>query len=62
LWLVETNLHFNDQRDIDRYLKALLEIIPANELLALLQEEPGKNFLPSESKAKIVKLIENSAT
>jgi tetratricopeptide (TPR) repeat protein len=62
LWLVETNLHFNDQQDIDRYLKALLEIIPADELLVLLQGDPGKNFLPSESKEKIIELIGNSAT
>jgi tetratricopeptide (TPR) repeat protein len=62
LWLVETNLHFNDQQDVDRYLKALLEVIPAHELLVILQGDPGKNFLPSESKAKIIELIENSAT
>ena len=62
LWLVETNLNVNDRRDVDRYLKQLLAIVPAAELLALLQGDPGKNFLPAESKAKIIKLIENSAT
>ena len=62
LWLVETNLHLDDQQDIDRYLKALLEIIPANELRGILHGDPGKNFLPPESKAKIIELIEHSVT
>jgi tetratricopeptide (TPR) repeat protein len=62
LWLVETNLNVNDRQDIDRYLKQLLTVVPAKELRVLLQDDSGKNFLPAESKAKIIKLIDNSAT
>jgi tetratricopeptide (TPR) repeat protein len=62
LWLVETNLNVNDRQDIDRYLEQLLTVVPAKELRVLLQGDPGKNFLPAESKAKIIKLIDNSAT
>ena len=57
LWLVETNLSVDDSQDVDRYLKQLLAIVPSNELLALLQGDPGKNFLPAASKAKIIELI-----
>jgi tetratricopeptide (TPR) repeat protein len=57
LWLVETNLSVDDSQDVDRYLKQLLAIVPSNELLALLQGDPGKNFLPSASKEKIIELI-----
>ena len=59
LWLVETNLSVDDRQDVDRYLKQLLAILPSNELLALLQGDPGKNFLPAASKAKIIELIES---
>ena len=62
LWLVEANLNVNDQPDIERYLKQLLAIVPANELRDLLQADPGKHFLPAASKAKILELIEDSAT
>ena len=62
LWLVETNLNVNDRQDIDRYLEQLLTVVPAKELRVLLQGDPAKNFLPAESKAKIIKLIDNSAT
>ena len=58
LWLVETNLSLDDRQDVDRYLKELLKIVPSEELLALLKGDPGKNFLPAESKAKIIKLID----
>jgi len=61
LWLVETNLKVNDRQDVDRYLKKILRIVPPEELLVLLHGDPGKNFLPAESKAKIVKLIEQSS-
>ena len=58
LWLVETNLSLNDRQDVDRYLKKLLKAVPSEELLVLLHNESGKNFLPAESREKIVKLIE----
>jgi tetratricopeptide (TPR) repeat protein len=61
LWLVENNLNVNDRQDVDRYLKQLLAIVPAGELLALLKGDPGKNFLPTESKSKIIKLIDTHA-
>ena len=61
LWLVETNLSVDDRQDVDRYLSKLLKIVPPAELLVLLNGDPGKNFLPAESKAKIIKLIEGSA-
>lgn len=61
LWLVETNLSVGDKPDVDRYLKELLKIIPPEELLVLLKGDPGKNFLPAESKTKIINLIESSA-
>ena len=61
LWLVETNLSVDDRQDVDRYLKELLKIVPSEELLALLKGDPGKNFLPAASKAKIIKLIDGSA-
>ena len=61
LWLVETNLSFDDQRDVERYLTKLLEIVPPEELLALLGGDTGKDFLPTASKVKIIKLIEGSA-
>ena len=61
LWLVETNLNVDDRQDVDRYLKKLLAIVPPGELLALLKGDPGKNFLPAESKAKIIKLIDTHA-
>ena len=61
LWLVETNLNINDRQDVDRYLKKLLTIVPSDELLVLLHGEPGKNFLPAGSKAKIIQLIEQSS-
>ena len=61
LWLVETNLNINDRQDVDRYLKKLLIIVPSDELLVLLHGEPGKNFLPAGSKAKIIQLIEQSS-
>ena len=58
LWLVETNLSVDDSQDVDQYLTKLLKIVPPEELFALLRDDPGKNFLPAESKAKIIKLIE----
>jgi tetratricopeptide (TPR) repeat protein len=58
LWLVETNLNVNDRQDVDRYLKKLLISVPPEELLVLLNDDSGKNFLPAESKEKILKLIE----
>ena len=58
LWLVETNLSLNDRPDADRYLKKLFKIIPPEQLIALLNDDSGKNFLPAESKEKIIKLIE----
>ena len=58
LWLVETNLNTGDQQDVNRYLKKLLIIVPREELIALLHDDSGKNFLPAASKEKIVKLIE----
>jgi tetratricopeptide (TPR) repeat protein len=61
LWLVETNLSIDDRQDADQYLTKLLKIVPPEELLALLGGDPGKNFLPAESKAKIIELIEKSA-
>jgi len=61
LWLVEINLSVDDKQDVDRYLKKLLTVVPPQELIILLQGDSGKNFLPAESKAKIIKLIENSA-
>ncbi len=61
LWLVETNLNVNDRQDVDRYLKKLLIIVPSEELLVLLHDDSGKNFLPAESKEKILKLIEQSS-
>jgi tetratricopeptide (TPR) repeat protein len=60
LWLVETNLNVNDRQDVDRYLKKLLTIVPSEELIVLLHDDSGKNFLPAESKEKILKLIEQS--
>jgi tetratricopeptide (TPR) repeat protein len=59
LWLVETNLSVDDSQDADRYLKELLAIVPPDELLVLLQGDPGKNFLPAASKAKIIKRIKS---
>jgi tetratricopeptide (TPR) repeat protein len=59
LWLVETNMSVDDSQDADRYLKELLAIVPSNELLVLLQEDSGKNFLPVVSKAKIIKRIKS---
>jgi tetratricopeptide (TPR) repeat protein len=59
LWLVETNLSVDDRQDVDRYLTKLLKIVPPEELLALLRGDPGKNFLPAASKAKIIKLIKS---
>jgi tetratricopeptide (TPR) repeat protein len=59
LWLVETNLSVDDSQDADRFLKKLLEIVPSNELLVLLQGDSGKNFLPADSKAKIIKRIKS---
>jgi tetratricopeptide (TPR) repeat protein len=61
LWLVETNLSVDDRQDVDRYLAKLLKIVPPAELLDLLNGGPDKNFLPAESKAKIITLIEGSA-
>jgi tetratricopeptide (TPR) repeat protein len=61
LWLVETNLSVDDQRDVERYLTKLLKIVPPEELLALLDSDTGKDFLPTASKVKIAKLIESSA-
>jgi tetratricopeptide (TPR) repeat protein len=58
LWLVATNLSVNDRQDVERYLKKLLIVVPSEELLVLLHDDSGKNFLPAESKEKIVKLIE----
>jgi tetratricopeptide (TPR) repeat protein len=62
LWLVQTNLSVDDRQDVDRYLTKLLKIVPPEELLALLRGDPGKNFLPNDSKAKIIKLINGFAT
>ena len=59
---VWSNLNVNDRQDADRYLEQLLTVVPAKELRVLLQGDPGKNFLPAESKAKIIKFIDNSAT
>lgn len=61
LWLVETNLSLDDRADVDRYLKELLKIVSSEELLVLLNGDSGKDFLPAESKANIINLIEVAA-
>ncbi len=61
LWLVETNMSVDDRPDVDHYLKELLNIVASEELLVLLNGDPGKDFLPAESRAKIINLIEDSA-
>jgi len=59
LWLVETNLSVDNRQDTERYLTKLLKIVPPEELIALLNDDPGKNFLPAASKAKIIKLLKD---